>query len=98
MNNLLSSDFVPSTPGSSLQEFTTQADALEQKATFVVRVQQRQNSTWQGTVSWVDAKAQLHFRSTLELLGLIDSALGGKGLSLMCSDWENAEEEPSEQI
>lgn len=43
--------------------------------TFVVRVLDMQNSTWQGTVTWTDSGKQEHFRSALELIRLIDSTL-----------------------
>ena len=46
-----------------------------EKATFVVNVQYRQNSTWQGQVVWVEKNIRKSFRSTLEMLKLIDSAL-----------------------
>lgn len=45
------------------------------KATFVVHVQSRQNATWQGTVIWAEKEKTQHFRSALELLKLIDSAI-----------------------
>ena len=45
------------------------------KATFVVQVQYRQNATWQGTVTWLEEGKQSHFRSALELIKLMDSAL-----------------------
>lgn len=35
----------------------------------------RQNATWQGSVTWVDKKEKQQFRSALELLKLIESAL-----------------------
>lgn len=44
-------------------------------ATFALRVVFRQNSSWQGTVIWYNAKKEERFRSVLELLLLIDSAL-----------------------
>lgn len=44
--------------------------------TFVVSVKSQENHTWQGTVSWVEGKKQVNFRSALELLKLMDSALG----------------------
>lgn len=47
------------------------------KATFIVQVQYRQNASWQGTVSWTDEKKTHSFRSTLELVKLMDSAMGG---------------------
>lgn len=42
---------------------------------FVVSVKSQENHTWQGTVSWVEGKKQVNFRSALELLKLMDSAL-----------------------
>ena len=44
-----------------------------EKATFVVRVQYRQNATWQGQVTWTEENKTVAFRSALELLKLIDS-------------------------
>ena len=46
-----------------------------EKGTFVVHVQYRQNATWQGTVVWADKNKSQQFRSALELMKLIDSAL-----------------------
>ena len=43
-------------------------------ATFSVRVLFRQNTSWQGSVSWLEGKREETFRSVLELLLLIDSA------------------------
>lgn len=54
----------------------------EERETFVVRVLNTQNDTWQGTVTWTEGKRTEHFRSALELLRLMDSAL-------------NREEEPN---
>ncbi len=42
---------------------------------FVVSVKSQENHTWQGTVSWVEGKKQVNFRSALELLKLMDSAM-----------------------
>lgn len=44
-------------------------------ATFIVKVKCNQNATWQGTVTWVEEKVEESFRSTLELIRLMDSAL-----------------------
>ena len=44
-------------------------------ATFSVRLLFRQNASWQGSVSWHEGKTEESFRSVLELLLLIDSAL-----------------------
>lgn len=54
------------------------------KATFVVHVRYRQNATWQGDVLWADKRQKLHFRSALELLKLIDSALDEEEEEALC--------------
>lgn len=53
-------------------------ELLEKKgdeATFIIHVKYRQNATWQGEVIWADKKKKKCFRSALELLKMIDSAL-----------------------
>ena len=45
------------------------------KGTFIVHVQYRQNATWQGQVLWAEKNRREYFRSALELIKLIDSAL-----------------------
>ena len=45
------------------------------KASFIVRVTSRQNATWPGSISWTERGVTKHFRSALELIKLIDSAL-----------------------
>jgi len=45
------------------------------EGTFIVRVQQRQNSSWQGRITWVDKDKTVYFRSVWEMMKLIDSAL-----------------------
>ena len=44
-------------------------------ATFVVHVMHRQNATWQGTVVWAEKNQKASFRSALELIKLLDSAV-----------------------
>lgn len=60
-----------------VQAVVMSAEDMEKKhggqATFVVRIQYRQNATWQGQVTWAEKKKTLPFRSALELLKLIDS-------------------------
>lgn len=46
-----------------------------QSGTFVVHVEYYQNATWQGEVTWAEKNKKQKFRSTLELLKLMDSAL-----------------------
>ena len=43
--------------------------------TFIIRVQQRQNSSWQGRITWVEENKTMNFRSMWEMVKLIDSAL-----------------------
>lgn len=52
-----------------------------ERETFVVRILNTQNATWQGTVTWTDGKRMESFRSALELIRLIDSTLLGAGRS-----------------
>jgi hypothetical protein len=47
-----------------------------EKGTFIVQVKYRQNSTWQGQVIWAEENKKVYFRSALELMRLIDNALG----------------------
>lgn len=46
-----------------------------EKETFVVRILNTQNATWQGTVTWTDGRRTESFRSALELIRMIDSTL-----------------------
>lgn len=46
-----------------------------EKATFVVKIQYRQNATWQGQVTWAEKNRTVNFRSALELLKLIDGTM-----------------------
>lgn len=44
-------------------------------ATFQINVLFRQNASWQGTLIWTDKTMDAQFRSVLELIRLMDSAL-----------------------
>ena len=44
-------------------------------ATFKVKVLFRQGASWQGKLSWTEGNQEVSFRSALELVKLIDSAL-----------------------
>ena len=45
-------------------------------ATFSVRILFRQNASWQGSVTWLEGNQEEYFRSVLELIVLMDDALG----------------------
>lgn len=44
-------------------------------ATFRLRILFRRNTSWQGLVTWVEGRQEESFRSALELMVLLDSAL-----------------------
>jgi hypothetical protein len=76
--------FVPSAKNTNPKERATAMDKKKmteqtiipgQKATFVVHVKCRQNATWQGSVDWLEGRSSQQFRSSLELIKLMDSAL-----------------------
>lgn len=54
-------------------------DKLLQKhgdiGTFIVRVQHRQNSSWQGRITWTEENKTIQFRSIWEMIKLIESAV-----------------------
>ena len=43
--------------------------------TFIVRVQHRQNSTWQGRITWMEEDKTVQFRSIWEMIKLIEGAV-----------------------
>ncbi len=44
-------------------------------ATFIIRVQQRQNSNWQGRITWVEKDRTVRFSTIMEMVKLIEKAL-----------------------
>lgn len=50
------------------------------KATFIIRLLFCENSTWQGRIRWKETSQTMNFRSFLELIKLMDTAL-------MSIDW-----------
>lgn len=56
---------------------------------FVVRVQHRQNSSWQGRLTWMDEDKTVSFRSIWEMVKLMNDALNTAG------DSEGAQTEAS---
>lgn len=63
-------EHMPKTTGS-----VSNASQKGRLATFSLRIMFRQNSSWQGSLAWMEGKLEESFRSALELLLLIDSAL-----------------------
>ena len=52
---------------------------ITEKPTFVIKIIDTQNQTWQGTVTWLNGKYTKPFRSLLELIKLLDSAIENPG-------------------
>ena len=48
------------------------------KATFELQILFRQHSSWQGLLKWREKNIEQSFKSVLELMMLIDSALDGE--------------------
>ncbi len=42
---------------------------------FLITIYHQENHSWQGVIQWLDTGKKVHFRSELELLNLINSAL-----------------------
>ncbi|MCF0143292.1 MAG: hypothetical protein HUJ75_07940 [Parasporobacterium sp.] len=52
------------------------SDALaDNKNKFIIQIISRENNTWQGTVEWIEKRKRMPFRSALELICLLESAL-----------------------
>lgn len=64
-------DLIPMTEGTSVSNYVGKGA----KATFELQVLFRQHSSWQGVVIWRERKMEQSFRSVLELVMLMDSAL-----------------------
>lgn len=59
--------------------------------TFVIRVQHRQHSSWQGRVTYLEKDESVYFRSALELIKIIDGALDKAEGAAAEEDYEDKE-------
>ncbi len=50
---------------------------MEKKAAgkFVIQIDRCENATWQGSILWTEKNITQQFRSALELIRLMDSAI-----------------------
>ena len=48
---------------------------LLKKQTFIIEVEDVQDGSWQGSIEWLQGKKKQSFRSVMELLSLMDSAV-----------------------
>ncbi len=53
---------------------------VKKRGTFIVKVDDCSNATWRGNVVWADENITKHFRSTLELIKLIDESLESRSI------------------
>lgn len=51
---------------------------INKTQSFVLEVKSQENHSWQGTIAWVEGKKKENFRSTLELIRLMDSILANE--------------------
>lgn len=45
------------------------------KQNFLIEIVDQQNASWQGSVNWLNQGRKEYFRSALELIRLLDSAM-----------------------
>ena len=66
--------------------------------TFIVRVQHRQNSSWQGRITWMEEDRTIQFRSVWEMIKLIESAVDSVSQEdEKESTWFPEEDEPGQK-
>ncbi len=58
-----------------MEEERPAASRKGESATFELKILFRQHASWQGTVVWRERRQEQSFRSVLELIHLMDSAL-----------------------
>lgn len=63
--------------------------------TFFVRIHYRQNSTWQGSIQWLEGRSTRYFRSALEMIMLMQEAIaksgGQEGAGVEFQSWADEE-------
>ena len=50
-------------------------DLSNSENSFLIKIKYRQNSSWQGTVQWIETGKTQNFKSCLELIRLMDLAV-----------------------
>ena len=65
-------------PSASVLSSSGEANCKGNVATFATKVLFRQNASWQGSISWIEGQREEPFRSVLEMLLLMDSAINAK--------------------
>ena len=65
-------------PLPKLEKKVLQQDLIQhrgERGTFILYVQYRQMSTWQGELSWMEKEEKFEFMNSLELIKIIDQAV-----------------------
>ena len=65
----------PLSGGADVSEEGDAQSGKQALAHLQLNIMFRQNASWQGSLVWIDRAVEAHFRSTLELILLMDSAL-----------------------
>ncbi len=52
---------------------------MKSRQTFIIEINDTQQHGWQGTVEWIQGQEKRSFRSVIELLRLMDSAVSEEG-------------------
>lgn len=68
------------------------------RATFIIHIQYRQNATWQGKIVWADQNKTQYYRSALEMMKLIDSALGEGAIKAQQIEYEVGEHPAAQKM
>ena len=58
---------------------TVGKDDIKKEDTFILKIRNDQNATWQGSVTWIDGNKTLNFRSAMELLKMLDDVVKSNG-------------------
>lgn len=66
--------FITKSPPSS-EDGSKRDTKIGELATFTVKILFRQNTSWQGSVAWLEGQKEEAFRSALELIFLMNSVL-----------------------
>jgi len=61
------------------------------KCTFKIEVRFLQNTTWQGSIHWIEGNQKRDFRSALEMLKLMDEALTDTVEDMGIASWNKNE-------
>lgn len=65
--------------------------------TFVIRIERRQNATWQGVVQWLDGRREQRFRSVLELIYLLEEVVSQAPIPADdVTGWDTAQDIPGQ--